>query len=401
MISAGGKRTAVNGLMIAFAFTLPYHVMRTATAAGIRVHVLGNGASGGLRLSRHCQAYRRSRYAGDAETLLAEIGELVRRYRIEIVLPSDDVSTRLLAGLADRLPVPSTPLPAVPTFDLLNDKWNFTRFCLGHGVRVPDAWLFDDAASLRDAVERGAVTLPLTIKPTNRSGGYGVFHIRTPDEIGLIDRVDYTPVVAQRHIVGEAVSITLFCDHGQVRAHVAQQRDSIRFRVFANPDLLANASRLAALTGYNGPVNFDAILSDADGLDYLVECNPRFWYSIYLVMLAGLNFVDLALAGPGPGVATLHNGEIRFALRKTMTRPWRASRLDWKFVSYNLSDPVAYLALRANSYDDSEVAVAVGKTSEYRSIERSVPINVAPAQTQGGTRRSAAARRPAPVGKAS
>ena len=401
MNSAGGKRTAVNGLMIAFAFTLPYHVMRTATAAGIRVHVLGNGASRGLRLSRHCRAYRRSRYAGNAETLLAEIGELVRRYRIDIVLPSDDVSTRLLAALADRLPVPSTPLPTVPTFDLLNDKWNFTRFCLGHGVRVPGAWLFDDAASLRDAIERGAVTLPLTIKPTNRSGGYGVLHIRTPDEIALIDRVDYTPVLAQRHIVGESVSITLFCDRGQVRAHVAQQRDNIRFCVFADPDLLANASRLAALTGHSGPVNFDAVLSDADGLSYLVECNPRFWYSIYLVMLAGLNFVDLAFAGAGPEVATLDKGEIHFSLRKTMLRPWRATRLDWKFLSYNLSDPVAYLALRANSYDDSEVAVAVGEMSQYQPVERSARATPAPARKRGVTRRFAAARQPAPAGKAS
>jgi hypothetical protein len=368
MISAGGNRAAVNGLMIAFAFTLPYHVMRTAAAAGMRVHVLGNGVSRGLRMSRHCAGYHRSRCTGDAETLLTEIGELVRRHKIEILLPSDDVSTRLLAVLGDRLPVRSFPVPAVQTFDLLNDKWNFTQFCLGHGVRAPEAWLFDDAAGLRDGLDRGAVTLPLTVKPTNRSGGFGVFHIRKPDEITLIDQVDYAPVLAQRHIAGESVSITLFCERGQVRAHVAQQRDDNRFRVFANSDLLVNASRLAALTGYSGPVNFDAVLSDEDGLSYLVECNPRFWYSVYLVMLAGLNFVDLAFAGPSPEVVTLDQGEIRFSLRKNLIQPWRATRLDWKFFIYNLSDPVAYLAQRANSYDDSHVAVPVGEMSHGDAV---------------------------------
>jgi hypothetical protein len=322
-------------------------------------------------MSRHCAGYHRSRYAGDAETLLAEICGLVRRHAIDILLPSDDVSTRLLAAFGDRLPAPRFPVPAVPIFDLLNDKWNFTQFCLGHGVRAPRAWLFDGAAALRDALDRGAVTLPLTVKPTNRSGGYGVFHIRTLDEIALIDRVDYTPVLAQRHIVGESVSITLFCESGQVRADVAQQRDDNRFRVFADPDLLANASRLAVLTGYSGPVNFDAVLSGEDGLSYLVKCNPRFWYSVYLVMLAGLNFVELALAGPGPEVATLNKGEIRFSLRKTLVRPWRASRLDWKFLAYNLSDPVAYLAQRANSYDDSHVAVPVGDMCHREAVRPS------------------------------
>jgi hypothetical protein len=58
MTQAGGDRAVRNGLMIAFAFTLPYHVMRSAAAAGVRVHVLGNGASRGLRLSRYCRSYR-------------------------------------------------------------------------------------------------------------------------------------------------------------------------------------------------------------------------------------------------------------------------------------------------------------------------------------------------------
>jgi len=44
------------------------------------------------------------------------------------------------------------------------------------------------------------------------------------------------------------------------------------------------------LTGYSGPANFDAVLADGDGLSYIVECNPRFWYTIYLSMIAGLNF---------------------------------------------------------------------------------------------------------------
>lgn len=368
MSPAGGERAAVNGLMIAFAFTLPYHVMRTAAAAGMRIHVLGNGASRGLRMSRHCRGYHRSRYAGSAETLLAEIGELVRRHAIEVLLPSDDVSTRLLAGLGDRLPVPSFPVPAIPVFDLLNDKWNFTQFCLGNEVRAPQGWLFDDAKCLRDALDRGDVSLPLTVKPTNRSGGFGVFHVRKPDDIALIERVDYAPVLAQRHIAGEAVSITLFCERGRVLAHVAQQRDDAGFRVFANTDLLDNVTRLAALTGFSGPANFDAVLSGEDGLCYLVECNPRFWYSVYLVMLAGLNFVDLARAAPAPQIATLEQGEIRFALRKTLTRPWRASRLDWKFLAYNLSDPIAYLVQRAKSFDDNEVAVPVGDMCHAEAV---------------------------------
>jgi biotin carboxylase len=354
----GSTTTAMKGLMIASAFTLPYHVLRTASAAGLRVHVLGSGAARGLRWSRHCRAFHESRCGGDAEALLAEIRDLARRHSIEVIFPADDVSTRLLASLADRLPLRCTPLPDLATFDLLNDKWSFTQFCRGNGIRAPEAWLFDSTASLRQALDNGEIALPVTVKPTNRSGGFGVLHIRAPDDIALLDDANYSPLLAQRYIVGESVSITLLCERGRVVAHVGQQRDAARFRVLANSDLLDNAGRLALLTDYDGTVNFDAIVADADGLSYLVECNPRFWYSIYLVMIAGLNFIGLSLANPARTM-TIDRGELHLSWRKIIARPWRATRLDWKFLAYNLGDPVAYLLLRGNSYDDSDVAVPV------------------------------------------
>lgn len=354
--------------MIAFAITLPYHVLRTAAAAGVRVRVLGNGAARGLRTSRYCRGFHQSQFAGDPEALLAEIGELVRRHAIDIVFASDDVSTRFLAALSGRLPVRAVPVPELAVFDLLNDKWNFTQFCQANGVRVPQGWRFDSPAALRQALDTGEIALPITVKPTNRSGGFGVLHIREPGDTALIDAVDYSPILVQQHIVGESVSITVMCERGRVVAHVAQERDAARFRVIADADLLANASRLAALTGYDGTANFDAIIAQGDGLSYLVECNPRFWYSIYLVMLAGLNFIDLAINRPparSRQVAMLDRGEIQFSLRDTVMKPWRATRLDWRFLSYTLRDPLAYLLQRAKSWDDSDVAVPAGEMSSY------------------------------------
>jgi biotin carboxylase len=378
MNPVGGNRAAaeakpINGLMIAFAFSLPYHVMRTAAAAGINVHVLGNGASRGLRMSRYCRRYNETRFAGDAEVLLGEIREIAARQAIDVIFPSDDVSTRLLAAMADSLPVRTSPLPALETFDLLNDKWSFTQFCLENGVRVPHGWLFDSAALLREAVDRGEITLPITAKPINRSGGLGVLHIREPSEIALIDAIDFRPVLVQRHIIGETIGISMLCDRGRVLAHATQRRDAARFQLFANPDLLDNITRLAALTGFSGPANLDAVLADDDGLSYIVECNPRFWYTIYLSMIAGLNFVDLALSAPRadlPEAATLARGDVRLSFREILTRPSQASRLDWKFLAYNLGDPIAYLLQRTKSYDDSEVAVPVAQMNAYRRIDR-------------------------------
>ncbi len=361
----------MNGLMIAFAFVLPYHVLRTATAAGVKVHVLGNGASRGLRASRHCASYRELGCAGvpeNAEAILDEIQDIVRRRRIDVIFPSDDVSTRLLAGMRDRLPVRASPMPDLATFDLLNDKGNFTRFCLDNGVRVPRGWLYDDTASLRAALASGDLDFPITAKPTNRSGGIGVLHIRDRSELGLIDLIDYRPILIQRHIVGETVGISVVCRDGNILAHAAQRRDDDRFHLFAHPDLLANTRKLVAATRLNGPANFDAILEEGTGDSYIVECNPRFWYTIFMSMIVGLNFMGFAVADgrpEAPGAATRVSDDLHLSLGRAVKRPWAASRLDWGLLRYHLGDPIVYLLYRAKMIDDSDVAVEVAQMSAY------------------------------------
>jgi predicted ATP-grasp superfamily ATP-dependent carboligase len=322
-------------------------------------------------MSRCCRTYHEMPFAGDREALLAAIGELVGAHAIDIIFPSDDVSTRLLAALAGRLPAPCVPLPDLATFDLLNDKWNFTQFCEQNGIRAPQGRLFDNLLGLRRALDGGEITLPLTIKPTNRSGGVGVLHLREPTDLALLDTVGYRPILAQRHITGASASITMLCDRGKILAHVAQERDAARFHVFANTDLLDNVTWLATLTRYHGIANFDAVLSEEDGRAYLVESNPRFWYSVYLVAIAGLNFVDLALTPPRE-TATLNAGAFRLSLRNILTRPWCANRLEWKYLLYCLGDPVTFALQRAKSYDDSEVAIPAGQMIAPAGIGRPI-----------------------------
>jgi biotin carboxylase len=362
----------MNGLMIAFAFSLPYHVLRTARAAGVRVHVLGSGPSRGLRASRHCASYQRSMVSGagenDAELLLAEIHRVVARRRIDVIFPSDDVSTRLLAGLRDRLPVRSTPLPDLAAFDLLNDKWNFTRFARDHDIRVPQGWLYETPDDIGRDLRAGRLSLPLTLKPLNRSGGQGVVHVTSKAELDQIDAADYHPVLAQRHIIGETIGISVMCRDGRIVAHATQRRDDRRFQLFANPDLTAQVEKLVAATNLNGPANLDAVLEAETGLSYIVECNPRYWFTIYMSMIVGINFMEFALRdtpAASPERATLADREIRLSLKAALLHPWRASRSDRRFLGYHLGDPLAYMMERAKAFDDREIAVPIERMTAY------------------------------------
>jgi predicted ATP-grasp superfamily ATP-dependent carboligase len=366
----------MNGLMLGFAFMLPYHVMRTASAAGVKVHVLGSGASRGLMTSRYCASYRHLADADDMDAVAGEIAAVCKRRAIDVVFPSDDVSTRLLAALRERLPVRCAPLPDLATFDLLNDKGNFTRFCLEHGVRVPQGRVFDSAAGVRAALADGSLALPITVKPTNRSGGIGVLHIRDDGELALLDRADYRPVMVQRHIIGETVGISVVASDGRILAHATQRCDKRSFALFRHPDLYVQAARLVAATRYSGPANFDAVIEAATGDSYLVECNPRFWFTIYLSLTAGLNFLEFALAAPGAapeGPTTMVSDPISLVLGATLKRPWRASPLDRRLLRYHLGDPIPYALNRARMIDDSEVAVPPEQMNAYDWGGRAMP----------------------------
>ncbi len=362
--------------MIAFAFMLPYNTLRTATAAGVRVHVLGSGPSRGLRTSRYCASYQKSRVGGngdeDHEAILDEIAEIVRRRQIDVVFPSDDVSTRLLAAIRDRLPVRSSPMPDLATFDLVNNKWNFTRFALEHGVRVPECWLYERVDELRRDLDSGALELPVTVKPINQSGGRGVVHIRDKSEMGELDSVDYLPILIQRHIFGEMISTSVIANAGKILAYATQYRDERWFQLRVNPDFLDNVERFVAASALSGPANFDAISEEGSGLTYIVECNPRFWYTMYMSMVVGFNFLDYALgerAAASGAPATLGHGEMRLSPRAIVARPWRATRHEWALVAHHMRDPLAYIAKRKRFFDDTEVGVRPEQMRTYTAGE--------------------------------
>jgi len=101
-----------------------------------------------------------------------------------------------------------------------------------------------------------------------------------------------------------------------------------------------------ARIGADGVYNFDMIAAD-DGSIYFLECNPRFFYSIDLAMLAGINFVALGLddnAAPVPHRVPHGTAVRRPEAVLTSPRCWpRLTRRDWAAARYAYSDPIPYL----------------------------------------------------------
>jgi len=355
----------MRAIMLAFSCQQPYHALRAAATGGYTVHVVGRDGARGLKYSRSCATYHHFDFDPVTQSLnvaLAEISRVVKELSADIILPSDIISARLLVALKGRLPVPASVLPDPACFDMLNDKWQFYRFCKDHGVRVPQSWLFEDTDALKAAIAEGSVPFPFIIKPLDSSGGFGVHRIMGKSDLKIIDDIRYKLVLAQKLIVGEDIDISVLANKGRIGAYAVQRNLPGKYLFIRNDKLLVQASRVVEASGFHGLAHFDAILEKETGDVYLIECNPRAWLSLFASTVAGLNFVKMSLNAEAPDpVLCLVDKEVdnsgsTIKLFVKLITNLSTNKPDWNLLKYNLADPVGKKCSRLKRFDNMSSA---------------------------------------------
>lgn len=343
-------------LILATGFKPQYRVLRCAASAGHEVFVAGQGGALLLGTSRYCKGlYKCDLQARDQNKVVDFVNSLVAQQGIDAVLPSDAITTRLLARIRSAIACKVYPVPAEDLFEQLGNKDTFMALCSRLAVRHPRTVLVSDLSELKKVVFDDGFPFPFVIKSTNRSGGDGVFKVFNRSDLASIaKRIDYTPILIQEHIDGDDISLSLFCKSGDVVTAAVFQRDSRSFRCVAHDAFRREAGRIAAATRFDGVINFDSILT-ADGDIVFLECNPRFFYSMDLVMLtSGVNFVEIGLNGKSGCAGRKRSTYGPILLWKSvvlsMLSPWKIVKSDISFLKYALADPVTAMLL-ATSFD--------------------------------------------------
>jgi hypothetical protein len=343
--TARAKRPRV--LMVSALISMPYRVMRVAEAAGADIYVLGNAKSACLKYSRSCKKFVLTEIpiTGEAEPrLTGEINRWIRWFGIDLVLAGDVQATRSLIAIRDTLAAPCFPMPTLPQFDQLNDKWFFTSLCGELGVPTPKSWYFADAAELRDAVDAGRIPLPAIAKPINHDGSLGVIKLGADDAAAKLAKIDYAPLIVQEFIEGRDIGASVYCERGEIKAFIAHELRRATYRSLDDGKILSALARVMGRMGVDGVFNFDMRLAP-DGTVYYLECNPRFFFKINLSMLAGINFVAMGLAhaadlpaAPAPDAAVRLPKALAAAALLT---PWKISRRDLAMLWYLWGDPIS------------------------------------------------------------
>jgi predicted ATP-grasp superfamily ATP-dependent carboligase len=275
-----------------------FSVVSSLGAAGIRCDVVATHRRSLCRWSRYCRRFypvSSDRLLRQDPKLAAEICELGRSRRVDIIVPADLESGLLLtthrALFEERMLFPLAP----PELLLrLHNKSSFAKALTEAGVEQPRTMVLESAEHLPDL----DLQYPVVLKPLAASGGEGVWVAESREAVVayLASERCELPRLVQEFIPGGDVDLTVLADHGRILAWVVQRRLPGGLMEFFHDDaVLETGRRIVQHTGYHGIADFDLRLDKRDGRIKMIECNPRFPGSLRFKTWAGVNLPHLGV----------------------------------------------------------------------------------------------------------
>ena len=287
------------------------------------ISVIGNDSTRSIRWSLLCNQWFRHSLTADADQSLLHLIQktCARDYPARIIAVDCDAA-HALNRLREKLPAPVAPMPSKNHLELLEDKWQFHRFCQLQGLPTPLTLCFENKQALRYPLLASVLGTPFVIKPSNLAGSQGVRIISNEAmfEAEILQRADYqfSPLLIQEYIPGEDIDISLLAVGGKVMTLATQQVRGSVVRFISQPQMEAMAATICAASRYDGVMHIDARIDPGSGRICLIESNPRFWASMTAALWCGLNFVQESLRHVPEPERTV--GPLRLAQGRAYTR---------------------------------------------------------------------------------
>ena len=261
-----------------------------------RCSVVGPVKTRSLRWSVLCSSHVQVSLSGNEDDKFVHaIGRIAKDMPESILIPVDVDAERIVNRVRDELNVKITPIPDLPTLEMLDNKWLFYEFCKKHGFTVPKTCMIASKHDFHFDKMASELGEPLVVKPLDGHGSEGVYIIHSnshyEEAIRNNPRHQFAPLIVQRYVSGVDMGLDVFSMQGSLSAFAIQRKIGSEVSFLSNHYLKQMASEFCRASCYTGVMNIDARLEEGTGTVYLIEANPRFWGSLSAAVWCGLNFV--------------------------------------------------------------------------------------------------------------
>lgn len=197
-------------------------------------------------------------------------------------------------------------LVPLPNYEILIkglDKAETVRIAQGNGIPCPKTWLINNIEEVETI--RNEIHFPIVIKPRRSSGSRGFTLCESLE--ALLSKypklaIVYGPCLIQEYIPpgGEELGVYMLLNSSsELRAVTVQRRlrsypisggPSTLRETVDKPELVSLALRLLQAIGFSGVAMVEFKIDPRDKQPKLMEINPRWWGSLQLSILSGVDF---------------------------------------------------------------------------------------------------------------
>ena len=289
---------------------LPLRVMRCLGPHGARFTLISTDAKNVARSSRYCSRFLVTPPPSEADAL-TQLMQLDVGSAEPVLLPVTTQGFEFVAQhravLATRFRLP--PLAAEGDLKLASDKWRLHDLCRQHTLPVLPA-VFLSAAVAAD-LARGIVPFrfPALVKPSLKENGRGIRKVDSAEALGELYRqnpgIDREETLLQTFVDGDDVSLSAFCEAGEIKAHTLWRtlvKSSVPYTIptciqfIEYPDVLEIGRRLLRLLRWEGVCDIDFLVDRRSSEIWILEVNARFWGNVISCAKAGVNYPLLMAA---------------------------------------------------------------------------------------------------------
>ena len=239
----------------------------------------------------------------DKDKFLEYMKELVKDNEYDVIFPmTDDTVVPIVKHKKEFAEHTIVPFPDYNVLMNAIDKTKTLRIAMENDIPCPKTHFMNELSDLNDI--KDDFVYPIIIKPAKGFGARGVELCKSYDELKLKSREVYAvhgPFLVQEYIPhGDELGVyVLFNSDSEPRAVTVQRRirsypvsggpSTLRESV-KNPKLVETAFELLKILKWQGVAMVEFRVDPRDGIPKLMEINPRFWGSLQLSILTGVDF---------------------------------------------------------------------------------------------------------------
>jgi predicted ATP-grasp superfamily ATP-dependent carboligase len=227
----------------------------------------------------------------------------INKYNIHVIFPMDDDTLDVvMKHFEDFSKCCTITLPDHKSYETACDKGKAVKLAYEAGVPCPKTIFPDRLDNLKQLTIN--LDYPLVIKPRKSSGSRGIRIAKNEEEFTSLymetHNIHPFPIIQEYIGIGDRYDVCLLYDKKHERKAQFVQKEIRHFPVdigpstvqmsIEHPELLSMAESVMKKLPWQGVVELEFMIDQRDNQLKFMEINPRFWGSLQMAIIAGVDF---------------------------------------------------------------------------------------------------------------